>query len=87
MDKVRIIGIDPGLRRCGWGVIESLGNRLTFVASGTITPRVDDDLAVRLTALYRGLSELIMQYRPDEAAVASGDHSCAHSGQIYICPS
>ena len=44
----RIIGIDPGLRRCGWGVIETLGNRLTFVAAGTVTPDVDGSLAERL---------------------------------------
>jgi len=86
MDKVRIIGIDPGLRRCGWGVIESFGNRLSFVASGTITPRVDEALAVRLTALYRGLSELIAQYRPDEAAVeetfvSAGARSALQLGQ------
>ena len=86
MDKVRIIGIDPGLRRCGWGVIESFGNRLSFVASGTITPRVDEELAVRLTALYRGLSELIAQYRPDEAAVeetfvSAGARSALQLGQ------
>lgn len=86
MDKVRIIGIDPGLRRCGWGVIESFGNRLSFVASGTITPKVDDDLAVRLTVLYRGLSDLILQYRPDEAAVeetfvSAGPRSALQLGQ------
>jgi crossover junction endodeoxyribonuclease RuvC len=86
MDKVRIIGIDPGLRRCGWGVIESAGNRLSFVASGTLTPRVDDDLAVRLTALHRGLAELIAQYRPDEAAVeetfvSAGARSALQLGQ------
>jgi crossover junction endodeoxyribonuclease RuvC len=86
MDKVRIIGIDPGLRRCGWGIIESFGNRLTFVASGTLTPRVDADLAVRLTALYRGLVELIEQYRPEEAAVeetfvSAGARSALQLGQ------
>ena len=86
MDKVRIIGIDPGLRRCGWGVIESFGNRLSFVASGTITPKVDEDLAVRLTVLYRGLSDLILQYRPDEAAVeetfvSAGARSALQLGQ------
>jgi len=86
MDKVRIIGIDPGLRRCGWGVIESFGNRLSFVASGTITPRVDEELAVRLTVLFRGLSDLITQYRPDEAAVeetfvSAGARSALQLGQ------
>jgi crossover junction endodeoxyribonuclease RuvC len=83
---VRIIGIDPGLRRCGWGVIESSGNRLSFVASGTITPPVGDDLAVRLAALFAGLSELITRYRPDEAAVeetfvSAGARSALQLGQ------
>jgi len=66
---VRIIGIDPGLRRCGWGVIESEGNRLTYVACGTLTPPVDLPLAERLVALHAGLTELIERFRPAEAAV------------------
>ena len=85
-ETVRIIGIDPGLRRCGWGVIESFGNRLSFVASGTLTPRIDIDLAMRLTALHRGLVDLITQYRPDEAAVeetfvSAGARSALQLGQ------
>ena len=44
----RIIGIDPGLRRCGWGVIETAGNRLSFVAAGTVTPPIEGSLAERL---------------------------------------
>jgi crossover junction endodeoxyribonuclease RuvC len=66
---VRIIGIDPGLRRCGWGIIESEGNRLAYVACGTLTPPVDLPLAERLVALHAGLTELIERFRPDEAAV------------------
>ena len=66
---VRIIGIDPGLRRCGWGVIESEGNRLRFVACGTVTPKVSASLADRLAELHQGLRALIEQHRPDEAAV------------------
>lgn len=86
MDKVRIIGIDPGLRRCGWGIIETVGNRLSFVASGTLTPPVDEDLPQRLTRLYRGLVELIEQFRPDEAAVeetfvSAGARSALQLGQ------
>jgi len=86
MEKVRIIGIDPGLRRCGWGIVESFGNRLSFVASGTITPRVDDELARRLTELHRGLVDLITLYRPDEAAVeetfvSAGARSALQLGQ------
>ena len=66
---VRIIGIDPGLRRCGWGVIESEGNRLTYIACGVVMPPVAAPLAERLAILHRGLSDLIGLHRPDEAAV------------------
>ena len=66
---MRIIGIDPGLRRTGWGIIEADGSRLGFVACGTIRPPVAGELAVRLLALHTGLLALIAQYRPHEAAV------------------
>lgn len=67
--KVRIIGIDPGLRRCGWGVIEASGNRLSFVACGVVTPPVNAGLPQRLALLFDGISALLRQYAPDEAAV------------------
>ncbi|HUH48999.1 MAG TPA: crossover junction endodeoxyribonuclease RuvC [Mycoplana sp.] len=66
---IRIIGIDPGLRRTGWGIIEALGNSLRFVASGTVTSDGEMDLASRLCQLHDGLAEIIHAYRPDEAAV------------------
>jgi crossover junction endodeoxyribonuclease RuvC len=66
---VRIIGIDPGLRRCGWGIIESEGNRLAFIACGTLTPPVDGALADRLAALFAGINDLLDRFTPDEAAV------------------
>jgi crossover junction endodeoxyribonuclease RuvC len=69
MDLVRIIGIDPGLRRCGWGIIEAAGNRLSFVASGTVMPNVDMALAERLKILFEDLSSVINTFHPDEAAV------------------
>jgi crossover junction endodeoxyribonuclease RuvC len=68
-DTIRIIGIDPGLRRTGWGVIDTLGNSLRFVASGTVTSDSDLDLASRLRQLHDGLSAIVHQYRPLEAAV------------------
>ena len=67
--SVRIIGIDPGLRRCGWGVIETQGNRLSFVAAGTLTPPTDGALADRLAVLFAGLGEVLDKFAPDEAAV------------------
>jgi crossover junction endodeoxyribonuclease RuvC len=66
---VRIIGIDPGLRRTGWGVIECAGNSLSFVACGRIEPDEDASLAERLVALHAALATVVERYRPDEAAV------------------
>ena len=65
----RIIGIDPGLRRTGWGIIESDGVRLGYVASGCITSTADEDLAFRLRELYEGLTSVIASFKPFEAAV------------------
>jgi crossover junction endodeoxyribonuclease RuvC len=66
---IRIIGIDPGLRRTGWGVIETLGNSLKFVAAGTVKSDEKLDLASRLCQLFDGLSEVIQAQMPHEAAV------------------
>ncbi|WP_062012211.1 crossover junction endodeoxyribonuclease RuvC [Aureimonas sp. AU4] len=66
---IRIIGIDPGLRRMGWGVVETVGNSLRFVASGTVTSEGDDDLAIRLRQLHDGLQAVMADHRPHEAAV------------------
>ena len=68
-ERVRIIGIDPGLRRCGWGVIEAIENRLSFVACGTLTPKVSAELPVRLAELFEGIGRLVRDFSPDEAAV------------------
>ncbi len=67
--RVRIIGIDPGLRRTGWGVIESDGVRLTYVASGLVTSDADASLATRLRQIYRGLAQVVADHGPSEAAV------------------
>ena len=66
---IRIIGIDPGLRRTGWGVVESAGNRLSFVGCGSVTTDDRDDLAARLLAIHDGLMRILEEFRPDEAAV------------------
>jgi crossover junction endodeoxyribonuclease RuvC len=65
----RIIGIDPGLRRTGWGVIETDGVRLTYVSSGLITSTADEDLAYRLREIFEGLSSVIRGSGAREAAV------------------
>jgi crossover junction endodeoxyribonuclease RuvC len=66
---IRILGIDPGLRRTGWGVVEIAGNRLGFIGCGSVTTNDRDALAARLLAIYNGLLRILDQYRPDEAAV------------------
>jgi crossover junction endodeoxyribonuclease RuvC len=66
---IRIIGIDPGLRRTGWGIVESAGNALRFVASGTVRSDDKATLAARLCQLHDGLSEVLARVAPDEAAV------------------
>ncbi len=66
---VRILGIDPGLRRTGWGVIEADGNRLMFVACGSVEPPDDLPLASRLLVIHEGLASVLGDYKPMEAAV------------------
>ncbi len=67
--EIRILGVDPGLRRTGWGIVTSRGNALAFVASGTINAPLDGELAQRLLAIHRGLAAVVRAHAPDEAAV------------------
>lgn len=66
---IRIIGIDPGLRRTGWGVVDSDGVHLRYVASGLVTACADGDLAYRLRELFEGITSVIASFKPQEAAV------------------
>jgi len=70
MDQaIRILGIDPGLRRTGWGMIACAGNRLMYVACGSVETDGKAALAERLVAIHDGLSRIVEEFRPDEAAV------------------
>ncbi|WEX09990.1 crossover junction endodeoxyribonuclease RuvC [Chelativorans sp. AA-79] len=66
---IRIIGIDPGLRRTGWAVLDTLGNSLRFVGAGTVRSDHKADLASRLCQLHDGLADVLHQHVPHEAAV------------------
>lgn len=66
---IRILGIDPGLRRSGWGVVESRGNGLSFIAAGSVTSDDKADLASRLVQIHAGLGSVVAAWMPDEAAV------------------
>ena len=66
---VRLLGIDPGLRFTGWGIVESDGNRLRHVADGVISTAGITDVPLRLKALDDALAALLAAYAPEEAAV------------------
>jgi crossover junction endodeoxyribonuclease RuvC len=66
---IKLLGLDPGLRATGWGIIAVDGNRLSHVADGVVAPGEAGDLADRLARLHVALAALIASQRPDEAAV------------------
>ena len=69
MRRMRLLGLDPGLVRTGWGVVESADSRLAFVACGTAGAAPGDALAERLAQLYDALARVIETWRPESAAV------------------
>ncbi|QEX18814.1 crossover junction endodeoxyribonuclease RuvC [Hypericibacter terrae] len=66
---MRLLGLDPGLRHTGWGVIEVRGNRLSHIADGAVHSDGAKAMAERLVQLHEGLARVIERYRPDAAAV------------------
>ncbi|MCD8494152.1 MAG: crossover junction endodeoxyribonuclease RuvC [Alphaproteobacteria bacterium] len=66
---MRILGIDPGLQRCGWGIIESEGHSLRFIACGHSETSPAEDLARRLAVIHETLLKVIKTYEPDSAAI------------------
>jgi crossover junction endodeoxyribonuclease RuvC len=69
VSKVRIIGLDPGLRNTGWGVIESEGTRLVYVADGAVHSDADLPLAERLLQIHTQVLSVLKDFEPDEAAI------------------
>jgi len=66
---VRILGLDPGLRRTGWGLVAVSGARLAHIAHGVIAPKDSLPFAERLLILFEGIAAVIAEHAPDEAAV------------------
>jgi crossover junction endodeoxyribonuclease RuvC len=69
LSVVLILGVDPGLNRCGWGLVASEGSRLSHIAHGVIKPPPQQQLASRLHDLYEGLRAVIEEHQPHECAV------------------
>jgi len=69
MKTVRIIGIDPSIVACGWGVIDKTGNKITHVGHGVIRPPRTEPLPSRLHFIFAAITELIQNFGPSEAGV------------------
>ncbi len=70
MSKTRVIlGIDPGLRHTGWGIIAQNGNRLSFIAAGRISPAAELPMTARLLTLAEGIADIVQAHSPTEAAI------------------
>jgi crossover junction endodeoxyribonuclease RuvC len=66
---MRILGIDPGLQKTGWGVIESEGHRLSYVASGLIKSTASKSMPERLAQLDAGMTEVLLRFNPEQAGI------------------
>ncbi|GLQ06324.1 crossover junction endodeoxyribonuclease RuvC [Sneathiella chinensis] len=66
---MRLLGLDPGLRHTGWGIIEAEGNSLRHLANGAVSSDAALTLSERLVQLYEGIEEVLADWQPDEAAV------------------
>ena len=66
---VRIIGLDPGLRHTGWGIIDVEGTKLCYVADGAVHSVNEDDLATRLLQIHQQVLAVLEEFKPDEAAI------------------
>src|SRR3712207_4384952 len=69
MNATRILGLDPGLRRTGWGVIAVEGSRMSWIAHGVIAPAEKAPFSERLMALFEGVCAIVAEYAPEEAAI------------------
>ncbi len=92
MEKsLRVIGIDPGLRHTGWGIVDAAGSRLSHVAHGVVSPK-GEDLAMRLHDLRQQLSAVVIRWSPHCASVehtfvnkdAVGTLKLAHARAIAL---
>jgi crossover junction endodeoxyribonuclease RuvC len=68
-NTIRILGIDPGLRSTGFGVIDKSGSKLAYVASGCIKTDAEGGLPQRIKTILDGLAEIVATYRPQQSAV------------------
>jgi len=66
---MRLLGLDPGLRHTGWGIINSKDNKISWLASGNISPKISLSLSERLKEIHQGLDIIVKKYKPSVAAI------------------
>ena len=66
---MRLLGLDPGLRHTGWGIINSKDNKISWLASGNISPKISLSLSERLKEIHQGLNSIVKKYNPSIAAI------------------
>ena len=66
---MRFLGIDPGLNKTGWGVINFENGKLTYIADGVIQTNADDSISQRLLVIHNGLTNVVTKFQPDETAI------------------
>lgn len=69
MNGIRILGLDPSLVACGWGIVDVEGTKLRHIAHGVIKPDTKAELHIRLRELFEAITGVILQFDPNEAAV------------------
>ncbi|MBT4109313.1 MAG: crossover junction endodeoxyribonuclease RuvC [Pelagibacterales bacterium] len=66
---MRLLGLDPGLRHTGWGIINSIDDKISWLASGNISPKISLSLSERLKEIHQGLDIIVKKYKPSVAAI------------------
>ncbi len=66
---MRILGLDPGLHRTGWGVLDTCNGKLSYVAHGTLITETDEDIPKRLLSIFKGLTHVLETFSPHQASV------------------
>lgn len=80
-----ILGIDPALTKSGWGVIETKGSSIKYLASGTILTKADQNLENRLSYIYSEIEKIIDQYKPQAAAMEEIFVNVNAASSIKLC--
>lgn len=83
-NSLRIMGIDPGLQNTGWGIIDVIGNKLSFIACGTVKKKSGNSLPESLGLIDKSLNEIIETWKPDSVAIEETFVNCNPSSTLIL---